>query len=275
MKLLEIKGHISDMSFFLLLTLSKTHVRQKRHFQLYLNFMIQLAVNIDHIATVRNARGGFEPDPIQAALIALNAGASGIVCHLREDRRHIRDVDVFNLRKAINGKLDLEMAAEEEIIRIAEQVKPELVTIVPEKREELTTEGGLNIAADLARYKELTARMHAAGIEISFFIEPDPIQIETAAAIGADIIELHTGSYADAKDESTRNAHLQALMKGGALAHELGMQVTAGHGLGYNNIKSIKEIPGLVEVSIGHALISHALFVGIEQAVKEMKILLQ
>jgi len=154
--------------------------------------MIHLAVNIDHVATVRNARGGMQPDPIEAARQSIQAGAVGIVCHLREDRRHIRDADVYALRRELNTKLDLEMAAHEEIIRIAEDVKPELVTIVPEKREELTTEGGLNIAADPLRYAELVQRMHALGIEVSFFIEPDSKQIETAHKIGADIIELHT-----------------------------------------------------------------------------------
>lgn len=236
--------------------------------------MIQLAVNIDHVATVRNARGGIHPDPILAAKQAIEAGAVGIVCHLREDRRHIKDADVFSLRNDLQTKLDLEMAAEEEIIRIAEVVKPELVTIVPEKREELTTEGGLNIAADPSRYAELVKRMHDAGIEISFFIEPDAKQIEIAHKIGADIIELHTGTYADAFGAKSEEA-LSLLIKGGAIAHELGLKVTAGHGLDYHNITPIKSIPGLVEVSIGHALISKAIFVGIPQAVKEMKLFLE
>ncbi|MFZ9761582.1 MAG: pyridoxine 5'-phosphate synthase [Candidatus Kapaibacteriota bacterium] len=236
--------------------------------------MIQLAVNIDHVATVRNARGGIHPDPILAAKQAIEAGAAGIVCHLREDRRHIKDADVFSLRNDLQTKLDLEMAAEEEIIRIAEVVKPELVTIVPEKRKELTTEGGLNIAADPSRYAELVKRMHDAGIEISFFIEPDAKQIETAHKIGADIIELHTGTYADAFGAKSEEA-LSLLIKSGAIAQNLGLKVTAGHGLDYHNITPIKSIPGLVEVSIGHALISRAIFVGIQQAVKEMKLLLQ
>jgi pyridoxine 5-phosphate synthase len=235
--------------------------------------MIHLAVNIDHVATIRNARGGIHPDPIEAARQSIQAGAVGIVCHLREDRRHIRDADVYALRRELHTKLDLEMAAEEEIIRIAEDVKPELVTIVPEKREELTTEGGLNIAADPSRYAELVQRMHALGIEVSFFIEPDFKQIETAQKIGADIIELHTGTYADAQGAKSEEA-LSLLIKGGAIAHELGLKVTAGHGLDYHNITSIKSIPGLVEVSIGHALISRAMFIGIPQAVKEMKALL-
>lgn len=236
--------------------------------------MIHLAVNIDHVATVRNARGGISPDPILAAKQSIEAGAIGIVCHLREDRRHIKDADVFALRHDLHTKLDLEMAAEEEIIRIAEQVKPELVTIVPEKREELTTEGGLNIAADPQRYADLVQRMHDAGIEISFFIEPDVKQIETAHKIGADIIELHTGTYADAHGSKAKEA-LDLLVKGGAIAQELGLKVTAGHGLDYHNITPIKSIPGLVEVSIGHALISRAVFIGIPQAVKEMLLLLE
>ena len=235
--------------------------------------MIHLAVNIDHVATVRNARGGIHPDPIHAAQLAIDAGAIGIVCHLREDRRHIRDADVYALRRKINTKLDLEMAAEEEIIRIAEDVKPELVTIVPEKREELTTEGGLNIAANPSRYADLVQRMHAHGIEVSFFIEPDSRQIETAKNIGADIIELHTGTYAESNGAKAEEA-LNHLINGGSIAHELGLKVTAGHGLDYHNISPIKDIPGLVEVSIGHALISRALFTGIPQAVRDMMTLL-
>lgn len=231
--------------------------------------MIHLAVNIDHVATVRNARGGMQPDPIEAARQSIQAGAVGIVCHLREDRRHIRDADVYALRSELNTKLDLEMAAHEEIIRIAEDVKPELVTIVPEKREELTTEGGLNIAANPSRYAELVQRMHALGIEVSFFIEPDSKQIETAQKIGADIIELHTGTYADAIGSEAQKA-LELLILGGSIAVDHGLKVTAGHGLDYHNITPIKAIPGLVEVSIGHALISRALFTGIPQAVKDM-----
>lgn len=231
--------------------------------------MIHLAVNIDHVATVRNARGGSHPDPIHAARLAIEAGAVGIVCHLREDRRHIQDADVYALRKELDTKFDLEMAAEEEIIRIAEDVKPELVTIVPEKRAELTTEGGLNIATDASRYRELVQRMHALGIEVSFFIEPDSKQIETARNIGADIIELHTGTYAESTGVKAEEA-LNHLIIGGSIAHELGLKVTAGHGLDYHNITPIKAIPGLVEVSIGHALISRALFTGIPQAVKDM-----
>ncbi|MFN4901984.1 MAG: pyridoxine 5'-phosphate synthase [Ignavibacteria bacterium] len=236
--------------------------------------MIHLAVNIDHVATVRNARGGMQPDPIHAATLAIDAGAVGIVCHLREDRRHIRDADVYALRHDLLTKLDLEMAAHEEIICIAEDVKPELVTIVPEKREELTTEGGLNLAADPSRFADLVQRMHAHGIDVSFFIEPDSKQIEIAKNIGADIIELHTGTYAEATGAKAEEA-LNHLINGGSIAHELGLKVTAGHGLDYHNIIPIKAIPGLVEVSIGHALISRALFTGIPQAVKDMIALLQ
>lgn len=236
--------------------------------------MIHLAVNIDHVATVRNARGGTQPDPIEAARQSIQAGAIGIVCHLREDRRHILDADVYALRRELNTKLDLEMAAQEDIIRIAEDVKPELVTIVPEKRKELTTDGGLNIAADSSRYADLVQRMHALGIEVSFFIEPDSKQIETAQKIGADIIELHTGTYADAIGSNAEEA-LQLLILGGKIAQEHGLKVTAGHGLGYHNITPIKAIPGLVEVSIGHVLISRALFIGIPQAVKDMISLLE
>lgn len=232
--------------------------------------MIDLAVNIDHIATVRNARGFVEPDPIQAALIAEKAGASGIVCHLREDRRHIQDKDVFALKDAITTKLDLEMAASEEIIDIALRVKPYLVTIVPEKREELTTEGGLDIYHNKDRFRDLTKRFQDKGIKVSYFIEASEEQIYTAAEIQADIIELHTGHYAESPNAIIRQQSLDMLSTGGKIAHSLGLEVTAGHGLNYHNILPIKEIPGLIEVSIGHALISKALFVGMESAVKDM-----
>lgn len=232
--------------------------------------MIHLAVNIDHIATVRNARGFVEPDPIQAALIAEKAGASGIVCHLREDRRHIQDKDVFALKDTVTTKLDLEMAASEEIIDIALKVKPYLVTIVPEKREELTTEGGLDIYHHKDRFKELTKRFQDKGIKVSYFIEANEEQIYTAAEIQADIIELHTGHYAESPNAIIRQQSLDMLIAGGKIAHSLGIEVTAGHGLNYHNILPVKEIPGLIEVSIGHALISKALFVGMEGAVKDM-----
>lgn len=232
--------------------------------------MIDLAVNIDHVATVRNARGFVEPDPIQAALIAEKAGASGIVCHLREDRRHIQDKDVFALKDAVTTKLDLEMAASEEIIDIALKVKPYLVTIVPEKREELTTEGGLDIYHHKNRFKDLTKRFQDKGIKVSYFIEASEEQIYTAAEIQADIIELHTGHYAESPNAIIRQQSLDMLSTGGKIAHSLGLEVTAGHGLNYHNILPIKEIPGLIEVSIGHALISKALFVGMESAVKDM-----
>lgn len=232
--------------------------------------MIDLAVNIDHVATVRNARGFVEPDPIQAALIAEKAGASGIVCHLREDRRHIQDKDVIALKDAVNTKLDLEMAASEEIIDIALKVKPYLVTIVPEKREELTTEGGLDIYHHKNRFKDLTKRFQDKGIKVSYFIEASEEQIYTAAEIQADIIELHTGHYAESPNAIIRQQSLDMLITGGKIAHSLGLEVTAGHGLNYHNILPIKEIPGLIEVSIGHALISKALFVGMESAVKDM-----
>lgn len=232
--------------------------------------MIDLAVNIDHIATVRNARGFVEPDPIQAALIAEKAGASGIVCHLREDRRHIQDKDVIALKDAVNTKLDLEMAASEEIIDIALKVKPYLVTIVPEKRQELTTEGGLDIYHHKNRFKDLTKRFQDKGIKVSYFIEASEEQIYTAAEIQADIIELHTGHYAESPNAIIRQHSLDMLITGGKIAHSLGLEVTAGHGLNYHNILPIKEIPGLIEVSIGHALISKALFVGMEGAVKDM-----
>jgi len=230
---------------------------------------IRLAVNIDHIATLREARGGIEPDPVHAAVLAELAGASGIVCHLREDRRHVNDRDVRALREIVTTKLDLEMAAHEEIIAIALDVVPDLVTIVPEKREELTTEGGLAVAGNESRYAELTQRFHERGIAVSFFIEPEADQVEAAAACGAEIIELHTGTYSNARTEHARALQLERLRSAARAAASAGLVVTAGHGLDLRNLSTMKTIPELEEVSIGHALVSRAVFVGFQRAVEE------
>ncbi|MBI5216798.1 MAG: pyridoxine 5'-phosphate synthase [Ignavibacteriae bacterium] len=231
---------------------------------------MRLAINIDHIATIRNARGGIFPDPVEAAHIAEQAGAEGIVCHLREDRRHIRDNDVFRLRKEITTKLDLEMAATPEIISIAKRVKPELATLVPEKRKELTTEGGLDVLRNSKLLRKAIAQLHDSGIAVSLFVDPVREQIEESKSIGADMIEIHTGEYADATTSSARKKHLDAIKSIAKFARTLDLGVNAGHGLDYTNIKPIASIKEIEEVSIGHAIIAHAVFVGLEPAVKEM-----
>jgi len=232
--------------------------------------MIRLAVNIDHIATVREARGGIEPDPVHAAVLAELAGAAGIVCHLREDRRHVNDRDVRVLRDVITTKLDLELSATESIIAIALEVIPDLVTFVPEQRQELTTEGGLNVSGNVDYLSEVVARMSVKGIAVSFFIEPDNAQVDAAARCGATIIELHTGRYATARSHSEAEAELTRLRAAAESATDAGLIVTAGHGLDYRNIGPICTIPQLEEVSIGHSLIARAALVGIDRAVREM-----
>lgn len=229
-----------------------------------------LNVNIDHAATLRNARGGNEPDPVTAALNAELAGATGIVCHLREDRRHINDRDVRLLRELIQTKLDLEMAATEEIISIALDVLPELVTIVPEKRQELTTEGGLDVAGNIPRFKELVDIMHDKDIEVSYFIEPSENQIEACLLCGADMVELHTGVYANAHKESDIQIEFLKIQKAAVLAVNSGMKVAAGHGLNYYNTPLIAKIKQINELSIGHSIIARSLFAGIETAVRDM-----
>lgn len=231
--------------------------------------MIQLAVNIDHVATLREARGGIEPDPVHAAVMAEMAGAAGIVCHLREDRRHVNDRDVRALRDVVTTKLDLEMAATDEIIGIALDVVPDLVTIVPEKREELTTEGGLDVSRAMQQYTDLVSVMHDRGIQVSFFIEPLPAQIEAVRVCGADVVEFHTGTYANARSAAERHAEFTRLRLAAELAGDAGLVVTAGHGLTRHNLAEIASLPNLAEVSIGHALVSHAVMVGMERAVRD------
>lgn len=231
---------------------------------------MRFSLNVDHIATLRNARGEFSPDPVSLALLAEQAGVDGVVVHLREDRRHINERDVRLLRELITTKLDLEMAATDEIIKIACDVGPELSTIVPEKRQELTTEGGVNVIDDSSRLKDAISELHNAEIEVSLFIEPDLNQIDAAAEIESDFIEIHTGIFANAVSEEEQFDELEKIRLAVKHAKKLGLGVNAGHGLNYQNIKIFKEIKDIDEVSIGHAVISRAVFVGIKEAVQEM-----
>ncbi|MGQ9818898.1 MAG: pyridoxine 5'-phosphate synthase [Candidatus Kapaibacteriales bacterium] len=232
--------------------------------------MITLNVNIDHIATLRQARKGKDPDPIAAAVLCELAGANGIVCHLREDRRHINDRDVELLRQIVQTKLDLEMAAVEEIIQIALKIKPDLVTIVPERRLELTTESGLDVASNINKYKALVDRMHSKEIMVSFFVEPERSQIEASLEAGADMVEIHTGVYANSTNEVNQNKELNRINESANFAKNLGLKVAAGHGLNYQNVARICLIPSILELSIGHSIISRASLVGLQNAVREM-----
>ncbi len=236
--------------------------------------MPRLSVNIDHIATLRQARKGIEPDPVVAAVIAETSGADGIIAHLREDRRHIQDRDLRLLRELVHTKLNLEMAATEEMQRIALDVKPDFSTLVPEKREELTTEGGLETASRIDFMKSYVARLHHGGITVSLFIDPDEKQISAAKKTGADWVELHTGAYANARNEKDRELEFQKIAEAAKLAASLGLRVGAGHGLDYVNTRRIARIPEVEELNIGHSIISRAALIGLERAVKEMKMLI-
>jgi len=231
---------------------------------------MKLSINIDHIATIRNARGGTEPDPVAAARICEQAEADGIVVHLREDRRHIRDHDVRTLRQTVQTKLDLEMGAHEEIIRIALEIVPDLVTLVPEKRQELTTEGGLDVVAQKEKLKAVIERFHEKKIPVSLFIYPDKQQIDASKEIGADMIELHTGEYSEATDTKRKTELLEQLKASAMYGKSLGLGVNAGHGLNYQNVTPVAAIAAIDEMSIGHSIISRAAFVGLEKAVREM-----
>ncbi|MBS0580978.1 MAG: pyridoxine 5'-phosphate synthase [Proteobacteria bacterium] len=235
---------------------------------------LALGVNIDHVATLRQARGGEHPDPVRAALMAEEAGADSITLHLREDRRHIQDADVARLRPLLKTHMNLEMAVTEEMIGVALQARPADVCFVPERRAELTTEGGLDAVGLGTRIAAAVARMSAAGIRSSLFIDPDLRQVEAAAAAGAPAIELHTGAYAHARgaEQARELARLTECARRGAA---LGLAVNAGHGLNYQNVTAVAAIPEIVELNIGHALIGHALFVGLTRAVREMKALMQ
>jgi pyridoxine 5-phosphate synthase len=236
---------------------------------------LKLGVNIDHVATLREARyrgrGQGEPDAVEAALICERAGAHGITAHLREDRRHIQDRDVWKLRQVVRTRLNLEMANAPEIVSIAEKLKPDIVCIVPERRQEVTTEGGLDAAGNIAALTDTRQRMRASGIEVSLFIAPDATQVEAAACIRSEFIELHTGSFAERfYDTDKREQELQRLINAAELAHRLGLKVNAGHGLNYENLATLFRVPHLVELNIGHCIVSRAVFAGLETAVKEM-----
>jgi pyridoxine 5-phosphate synthase len=232
--------------------------------------LARLAVNVDHVATVRQARGIDEPDPVLAAGIAELAGADGIICHLREDRRHINDRDLSLLRQTVRTKLNLEMAAVEEMVDIARNTKPDLVTLVPEKREELTTEGGLDVKSNPDLYKKVVEQLKESGIEVSFFIDPDASQIETAQRVGGDIVEIHTGHYSEARSEVEAQGRFMRIAKATEVAERLKLGISAGHGLNYVNIKRFKSLPQIEEYSIGHSIVTRAIFVGFDQAVREM-----
>jgi len=245
--------------------------------------MLKLGVNIDHVATLRQARyrsahelsGAIpEPDPLWAAIEAELAGAHGITVHLREDRRHIQDRDVRLIRQAIRTRLNLEMADVPEIVAFAEEVRPDEVCLVPEKRQEVTTEGGLNVAGAPKSLVRTITRLKKAGIAVSLFVDPDSRQIRATADAGADFVELHTGAYADARSETAQAAEAKKLMTAATLAHKLGLRVNAGHGLNYQNTRGILAVPHLETLNTGHAIISRAVFVGLRQAVGEMLALL-
>lgn len=232
--------------------------------------MIKLGVNIDHIATLRQARKGNFPDPVYAAVICELAGCDSIVCHLREDRRHIQERDLRVLKEVVKTKLNLEMALSDEIIKIALDVKPDQVTLVPERREELTTEGGLDVSGNFEKIKRATEDFKNAGIKVSLFIEPDFNQIEKSKETGADFIEIHTGKYADAKTEEEIYHQLDRIIKGTEFAMSTGLRVNAGHGLDYKNVIPICKIKGIEELNIGYSIICMSVFTGLENAVKEM-----
>lgn len=232
---------------------------------------IYLGVNIDHIATVRNARGTKYPDPVHAAEIAERAGADGITIHLREDRRHIVDRDVRILRETLQTRMNLEMAVTDEMIEIALQTQPEYVCLVPEKREELTTEGGLDVVGQLDKIKAATEKLAAAGIKVSLFIDADRQQIDAAKACGAPFIELHTGQYAEAENDEDQQDELKKIAAAASYAHDLGIMVNAGHGLTYHNVAPIAALPEIYELNIGHSIIGRALFDGLHKAVADMK----
>lgn len=234
-----------------------------------------LGVNIDHIATLRNARGGLEPNLIQAALICEKAGADGITVHLREDRRHTKDNDVYELKKLLKTRLNLEMALTEEMHRIALDVVPENVCLVPEKREEVTTEGGLEVASRIEFVTDFVKPLVDAGIIVSLFIDPDKQQVEAAAKTGAQFIELHTGRYSESYGTENEELEINHLKDAAKLAHKLGLKVNAGHGLTYENVHRMREIPELIELNIGHNIIAHAVFDGLEKAVIDMKNLIK
>lgn len=235
---------------------------------------IRLGVNIDHVATVRNARGGRAPDPIRAAQLAAEAGADGITAHLREDRRHIRDDDIARLMDILTLPLNFEMAATAEMVGIALRHKPHACCLVPEKREERTTEGGLDVVGGFEQLKPIVHDLGAAGIRVSLFIEADSRQLAAAAELGAPVVELHTGSYCDAEDEVSREHELERIVTAAAEAESLGLECHAGHGLTYDTVKPIAAIPSIAELNIGHFLIGEAIFTGLTDAIRGMRALM-
>jgi len=237
--------------------------------------MVRLGVNVDHIATIREARKGREPDPVAAAILAEMAGADGIVCHLREDRRHIKDRDFSILRQVVKSHLNLEMAATNEMVNKAISVLPDMVTLVPERRQELTTEGGLDVTTNATYIEEVIATLRANNIVVSLFINPDIYQIKTAARIGADYVELHTGLYANAEDLNRVMEELEKIRSMAQAASKLGLGVSAGHGLNYQNVSEIAKIEQIEELNIGHSIIARASLVGIEKAVRDMLLLIR
>ncbi|MGZ5049657.1 MAG: pyridoxine 5'-phosphate synthase [Methylobacter sp.] len=235
------------------------------------NTQILLGVNIDHVATLRQARGTRYPEPVQAALIAEQAGADGITAHLREDRRHIQDRDIYLLKDMLHTRLNLEMAVTDEMVDIAVRVRPYACCLVPEKREELTTEGGLDVAGNLQRMQWACDKLAGAGVEVSLFIDPDEAQIDAAVKAGAPVIELHTGCYADAETAQQQAEELERIRRAALYAHSAGLQVNAGHGLNYHNVEAICAIPQIVELNIGHSIIAQAVFSGLAGAVSDLK----
>lgn len=235
---------------------------------------IRLGINIDHVATVRNARGGFHPDPLRAALLAEKAGADGITAHLREDRRHIIDSDIERLMENISIPLNFEMAATEEMLEIATRLKPASACIVPEKREELTTEGGLDVIGGYDHLKPFIAKLQDAGVSVSLFIDPDLKQIQASKDLGADKIELHTGSYVEASGDDQK-AELERLRAGAHLSAEIELEVHAGHGLDYDTVEAVAEISEFTEFNIGHFLIGEAIFIGLEASISHMRTLME
>ena len=232
--------------------------------------MPKLGVNIDHIATLRQARREFDPDPVKAARVCEQAGADSIVAHLREDRRHINDNDILRLKKSIRTRFNLELSLDANILKYACRIKPHQATIVPERRQEITTEGGLDVIRNFKRVKEAVKRLDDTGIEVSLFIAPDKRQIDQSKAAGANIIEIHTGAYALAKNNDTLRRELKKIKEATMYARQRGMVVNAGHGLKYHNTEAIAEIEGMHELNIGHSIVSQAVFVGLNKAVKDM-----
>lgn len=233
--------------------------------------MIRLGVNIDHVATLRQQRGTRYPSPVQAALMAESAGADLITLHLREDRRHIQDADVYGLRGILQTRMNLEMAITEEMLAVACQVRPHDACLVPERRQELTTEGGLDVVGHFAEVKHACEVLGQAGVRVSLFIDADAQQLEASRAAGAPVVELHTGRFADAESEAEAAHELERIRAAVATGQTLGLHVNAGHGLHYHNVQQVAAIPGIEELNIGHAIVAHALFVGWENAVREMK----